>query len=202
MRGRGFRWEAKLVAYHAAGAAFLPEVPAYGTASSVAYNTTGGGAALVSNFKNAFGESFDAGICGVDHVLEEGEVELAGIRFAVKPNAEAFDLEIPELDCVYIHMMGHDCHSIVAGCRILRGRNDLPAELLHPPRLRPGAHGALHTGRPEGREDKGLVSERDKEIALTCKSAAEMKQKVEDAYPGNSGLNYLDMTVGFFFPGK
>ncbi len=34
------------------------------------------------------------------------------------------------------------------------------------------------------------------------KSAAEMKQKVEDAYPGYSGLNYLDMTVGFFFPGK
>ena len=28
--------EAKLVAYHAAGASFLPEVPAYGTASSVA----------------------------------------------------------------------------------------------------------------------------------------------------------------------
>ena len=108
--------EAKLVAYHAAGASFLPEVPAYGTASSVTYNTTGGGAALVSNFKNAFGESFDAGICGVDHVLEEGEVDLAAIRSAVKPNAEAFDLEIPELACVYTHMMGHDCHSIVAGC--------------------------------------------------------------------------------------
>ena len=31
-------------------------------------------------------------------------------------------------------------------------------------------------------------------------SVAEMKQKVEDAYPGYSDLNYLDMTVGFFFP--
>ena len=34
----------------------------------------------------------------------------------MKPNAEAFDLEIPEINCVYTHMMGHDCHSIVAGC--------------------------------------------------------------------------------------
>lgn len=61
--------------------------------------------------KNVFGDSFDAGVCSVDHVLEEGEIELAGIRFAVKPNAEAFDLEIPEINCVYTHMMGHDCHS-------------------------------------------------------------------------------------------
>ena len=76
--------------------------------------------------------------------------EIAGIRFVVKPNAEAYDLEIPELNCVYTHMMGHDCHSIVAG----------------------------------------------------CSHADEMRQKVQAQYPHYSGLNYLDMTVGFFFPGK
>ena len=54
--------EAKLVAYHAAGATFLPEVPAFGTASSVAYNTNGGRAGLVANFRNAFGDRFDASI--------------------------------------------------------------------------------------------------------------------------------------------
>ena len=80
----GITVEGKLVAYHAAGASFLPEVPAYGTESPVAYNTTGGGAGLVANFKNAFGDSFDSSICRVDHVLEEGEIELAGIRFVVK----------------------------------------------------------------------------------------------------------------------
>ena len=51
LAAEGVAVEAKLVAYHAAGASFLPDVPAYGTASSVAYNTTGGGAALVTNFK-------------------------------------------------------------------------------------------------------------------------------------------------------
>lgn len=116
LKSEGVTVEAKFVAYHAAGASFLPEVPAYGTESSVAYNTTGGGAGLVANFKNAFGDSFDSSICGVDHVLDEGEIELAGIRFVVKPNAEAFDLEIPEINCVYTHIMGHDCHSIDGGC--------------------------------------------------------------------------------------
>ena len=77
LAAEGIRVEGKLVAYHAAGASFLPEVPAYGTASSVAYNTTGGGAALVANFKSAFGDSFDAGLCPVDRVMEEGEVEIA-----------------------------------------------------------------------------------------------------------------------------
>ena len=57
--------EGKLVAYHAAGTSFLLGVPAYGTASSVAYNTNGDGAGLVANFQKAFGEVFDAGLCPV-----------------------------------------------------------------------------------------------------------------------------------------
>ena len=115
LKNEGITVEGKLVAYHAAGASFLSGVPAYGTASSAAYNTTGGGAGLVANFEKAFGDSFDAGLCAVDRMMEEGEINIAGIRFVVKPNAEAYDLEIPEINCVYTHMMGHDCHSIVAG---------------------------------------------------------------------------------------
>lgn len=41
-----------------------------------------------------------------------------------------------------------------------------------------------------------------KEIALTCGSADEMKAKVQTQYPDYSGMNYLDMTVGSFFPNK
>ena len=108
LKNEGITVEGKLVAYHAAGASFLPEVPTYGTASSAAYNTTGGGAGLVANFEKAFGDSFDAGLCAVDRMMEEGEINIAGIRFVVKPNAEAYDLEIPEINCVYTHMMGHD----------------------------------------------------------------------------------------------
>ena len=41
-----------------------------------------------------------------------------------------------------------------------------------------------------------------KEIALDSESADEMRAKVQAKYPHYSGQNYLDMTVGFFFPQK
>ena len=197
----GVAVEGKLVAYHGAGASFLPQTPAYGTESSVVYNTTGGGAALVANFRKAFGESFDAGICAVDHVLPEGEVEIAGIRFVVKPNAEAYDLEIPEINCVYTHMMGHDCHSIVAGCPHADG---IISQLNY--YIRRGFDLVLTAHyTPEDLKDaqtKAAYLTELKEIALQCESAGEMRAKVQAKYPDYSGLNYLDMTVGFFFPEK
>ena len=197
----GVKVEGKLVAYHGAGASFLPEVPAYGTASSIAYNSNGGGAALVANFKDAFGDSFDAGICSVDHVLEEGETEIAGIRFVVKPNAEAFDLEIPEINCVYTHMMGHDCHSIVAGCPHADGIiSQLNYYIRHGFDLVLTAHYTPEDLKDAKTKVDYLMDL--KEIALTCESADEMKAKVQAKYPDYSGMNYLDMTVGFFFPNK
>ena len=200
LAAEGIRVEGKLVAYHAAGASFLPEVLAYGTASSVAHNTTGG-AALVANFKNAFGDSFDAGLCAVDRVMEEGEVEIAGIRFVVKPNAEAYDLEIPEINCVYTHMMGHDCHSIVAGCPHADG---ILSQLNY--YLRKGFDLVLtsHYTPEDLKEVRTKIAYlmELKEIALDSESADEMRAKVQAKYPHYSGQNYLDMTVGFFFPQK
>lgn len=193
--------EGKLVAYHAAGASFLPGVPAYGTASSVAYNTTGGGAGLVANFKAAFGSTFDAELCAADHLLEEGETGIAGIRLVVRPNAEAYDLEIPEINCVYTHMMGHDCHSIVAGCPHADG---ILSQLNY--YLRKGFDLVLTSHyTPEDLKDvrtKIAYLMELKEIALDSESADEMRAKIQAKYPHYSGQNYLDMTVGFFFPQK
>ena len=41
-----------------------------------------------------------------------------------------------------------------------------------------------------------------KEIAMICDTAAEMKEKVQAEYPDYSDMNYLDMTVEFFFSNK
>lgn len=118
----------------------------------------------------------------------------------VRPNAEAYDLEIPEINCVYTHMMGHGCHSIVAGRPHADGIiSQLNYYIRHGFSLVLTAH---YT--PEDLKDaktKVAYLAGLKEIALTCKSAAEMKAKVQEKYAGYSGLNYLDMTVGFF-PGK
>ena len=201
LKGENIAVESKLVAYHGAGATFLPEVPAYGTESSVAYNTNGGGAALVSNFKAAFGDIFDASICQPEHILADGEAELAGIRFVIRSNAEAYDVEIPELNCVYTHMMGHDCHSIVAGCPHADG---IISQLNC--YIRKGFDLVLTSHyTPEDLKDaqtKINYLNDLKEIACECESADEMKTRVTEKYPEYSGMNYLDMTVGFFFPAK
>ena len=41
-----------------------------------------------------------------------------------------------------------------------------------------------------------------KKIAKECTNAGEFKEKVEERYPEYSGLNYLNMTAGFFFTQK
>lgn len=191
----------KLVAYHAAGGTFLPDVKAYGTKSSVEYNTNGGGAGLIGNFTAAFGDAFDNNVCNTDVIMEDGEIEIGGIKFVIKSNAEAYDIEIPEINCVYTHMMGHDCHSIVAGAPHADG---MISQLNY--YIRKGFDLVLTSHyTPEDLKDaqtKVAYLNEIKEIALESENADDMRAKVNDKYAGYSGLNYLDMTVGFFFPQK
>lgn len=106
--------EGMLIAYHGAGGTFLPEVPKYSTQNAVDYSANGGGKDLINNFTAAFGESFDNSVHKITDIIEEGKVTIGGIDFIIKQTAEAFDIEIPEINAVYTHMLGHDCHSIVA----------------------------------------------------------------------------------------
>lgn len=199
IKNQGIELIGKLVAYHAAGAMFFPEVKAYGTKSSAEYNTKGGGAGLIKNFTAAFGESFDSSTCGVDVLLEDGEITLGSIKFVIKSNAEAYDIEIPEINCVYTHMMGHDCHSIVAGAPHADG---IISQLNY--YIRKGFDLVLTSHyTPEDLKDakeKVAYLNEIKEIALECETAAEMQTKVQERFAGYSGLNYLEMTAGFFFP--
>lgn len=192
---------AKLVAYHAAGATFMPAVKTYATGSSDIYNTVGGGAALVNNFAGAFGTAFDNGVAKPDVIMDDGEIELAGIKFIIKSNSEAYDIEIPEINCAYTHMLGHDCHSIVAGCPHADG---IISQLNY--YIRKGFDLVL-TSHYTPEDLKDAQTKIDylyalKEISESCESADEMKDKVMAKFKGYSGLNYLDMTVGMFFPAK
>lgn len=201
LNDRKIKLIAKFVAYHAAGGTFLPEVKAYGTASSDKYNREGGGAALVDKFTGAFGEIFDKSVCNADEILKDGEYVFAGIKFIIKSNAEAYDIEIPQINCVYTHMMGHDCHSIVAGCPHADG---IISQLNY--YIREGFDLVL-TAHYTPEDLKDAKTKIDylyslKAISETCETAAEMKEKVKSKYPDYSGENYLDMTVNMFFPTK
>ena len=187
-----------LVAYHGAGASFLPAVPKYATTNAVDYAENGGGKALIEQFSTAFGSAFDSGVHAITHVIEAGPVTIGGISFIIHPTVEAFDVEIPEINVVYTHMLGHDCHSIVAG----RGHADgIIAQLKN--YIQRGYDLILTSHyTPEGLKDaqtKIDYLERLKHIAASCGDGEAFKAEVRKQYPAYSGENYLDMTAGFFF---
>ena len=187
-----------LVAYHGAGAAFLPDAPKYATANAAEYARSGGGKALIDQFAAVFGGGFDSSIHPVTHTLSEGEVTIGGIRFVIRQTAEAFDVEIPEINAVYTHMLGHDCHSIVAGSSHadamisqLRGYIGAGYDLI-----------LTSHYTPEDLKDaeaKIRYLEELKTIASSCTDRESFKTAVRERYPAYSGENYLDMTAGFFF---
>ncbi len=193
--------EGKLVAYHAAGDTFLPDVKAYMTESAHEYNTVGGGKGLINNFTGIFGDSFDSTVTEDGERITAGKLEIAGIKMVINPDNDAYEVEIPDAKAVYMHMLGHDCHSIVAGAghadaiiANLKGYLDRGFEIFL----------SAHYG-PETRKDvqtKIDYLQMLKSVAAECKDAEEFKARVNEKCPGYSGANYLDMTAGFFFPSQ
>ncbi len=190
--------EGMLIAYHGAGATFLSDVPKYATQNAVDYSENGGGKALITNFTNVFGEIFDNSIHKITNMIEAGKVTIGGIDFVIKQTAEAFDIEIPEINAVYTHMLGHDCHSIVAGADHADG---IIAELRS--YIKKGYDLILTSHyTPEDLKDaqtKIDYLENLKKIAADCEDVDSFKAEVQKQYPAYSGQNYLDMTAGFFY---
>lgn len=188
-----------LLAYHMAGGTFLPGVKRYATRNADAYGHSGGGKALIDSFTAAFGEAFDSSIHTVTDYLAPGPVTIGGMDFAITVTSDAFDVDIPEIGAVYTHMLGHDCHSIVAGA----GHADAMIAQLR---------GYIQAGwsliltshyTPEDLKDaeaKIAYLEDLKSIAALCRDRDAFRAAVGERYADYGGANYLDMTAGFFFP--
>ncbi|MCI8611985.1 MAG: hypothetical protein HFE66_08745 [Clostridiales bacterium] len=190
--------EGVLIAYHGAGAAFLPDIPKYATENAKEYAETGGGKALIDTFSKTFGDIFDKSIHKITNILLPGNVTIGDISFVIKQTTEAYDIEIPEINAVYTHMLGHNCHSIIAGS----GHAD--AMILELKSYIAKGYDLILTSHytPEDLKDvetKISYLEKLKTIAAACPDAVTFKAKVEKQYPNYSGQNYLDMTAGFFY---
>lgn len=195
---RGLRAAGMLLAYHLAGGNFLPGARKYATANALAYGTAGGGRALIDGFAAAFGADFDSSLHAVTDVIGGGPLTLGGMEFVITPTADAFDIEIPAIGAVYTHMLGHDCHSIVAGpdhadgiIAQLQGYIDRGCRLILTSHHAPEDLGDAQT--------KIAYLKRLKQLAASSADAAAFKAAVQAEYPGYAGQNYLEMTAGFFF---
>lgn len=195
----GLKVAGVLTAYHMAGATFLPQVKKYATRNADDYGHTGGGKGLIDSFAGAFGAAFDSSIHTVTDFLEPGAVTIGGIDVVIVPTQEAFDVEIPGLNAVYTHMLGHDCHSIVAGrdhadaiIAQLRGYQDRGFDLVLTSHYAPEDLADV--------EVKLAYLERVKAIAAQSGDRSAFVSAVNGEFPQYSGGNYLDMTAGMFFP--
>ena len=187
-----------LIAYHDAGGSFLDGARKYATQNAKDYGEKGGGRALIDGFVAAFGEAFDGKPHGITDIIDAGEIEIGGIRLEIEKTREAFDVAIPEINAVYTHMLGHDCHSIVSGA----GHADAIISQLE--NYIEKGYALILTSHctPEDLKDKQTKIEylkTLKALAASSKTAAEFKTKVKSQYPTYGGENYLDMTAAMFF---
>ena len=194
----GVKLDGVLLSYHMGGGTFLKDSKKYATKKAFEYGHTGGGKTLVDNFTKVFGESFDNNIHNVTDYINDGTITLADIKMNIIPTSDAFDIEIPEINSIYTHMLGSDCHSIIAGANhanamvdTLKGYIEKNYNLILTSHYIPEDIKAVYT--------KISYIETLLNIANTCNSKDEMIEKVKEEYPNYSGVNYLEMTAGFFF---
>ena len=194
----GVKLDGVLLSYHMGGGTFLKDSKKYTTKKADEYGHTGGGKVLVDNFTKAFGESFDNNIHHVTDYINGGTITLADIKMNIIPTGDAFDIEIPEINSIYTHMLGSESHSIIAGVDyanamidILKGYIEKNYNLILTSHYIPEDIKAVDT--------KIAYIETLLNIASDCHSKDEMIEKVKEEYPNYSGVNYLEMTAGFFF---
>ena len=135
--------------------------------------------------------------------MKEGTIHnlVTGFELNITYHEENIEIEFPQIGCVYTHMLGHDCHSIVAG----ESHADVIIEQLKNYKAKGYKLILSSHYTPETLKDvdtKIAYLEELKKIAKECTNAGEFKEKVEERYPEYSGLNYLNMTAGFFFTQK
>lgn len=190
-----------LLSYHMSGASFLKGKKKYATHQADLYGHEGGGKALIDGFKKSFGDIFDGTIHQVTDYIDEESITIADIKMNIIPTNEAYDIEVPEINSLYVHMLGSDVHSIVAGVshakamiETLKGYLDKNYILILTSHYIPEGIEAVSV--------KILYLETLLNIASTCQNASEMIMKVKEEYPNYSGLNYLEMTANYFFPQK
>ncbi len=190
--------EGLVLAYHMGGGKFLTNVKKYATNKANKFGTIGGGKSLVNNFTKVFGNIFDSSIHQVTNLVPGDRLNIADIELDLVETNDAFDVIIPEINVIYTHMLGHDCHSIIAG---FVGANEMIDYLE---KFVKNGYELVLTSHydPEDLNDVKTKIEYIKNIKTLAKrydNAELFKEAVKKEYPNYSGLNYLDITASTFF---
>ena len=105
----------KVFSDHPNGGTILKDVKGYaseGTKKSMKEGTIHN---LVTGFEKSFNGAFAKEFHKITDVLKDEKANIGGFELKITYHEENIEIEFPQIGCVYTHMLGHDCHSIVAG---------------------------------------------------------------------------------------
>lgn len=198
IRSLGFKVEGLVTSYHNTGAGFVKEAPRYTTRQAEDYGMRGRGKEAVANFVNTFGDAFDGSLNPATDYIDGDSDTIAGIRLDIERDGECFDIVLPEINAKYIHMLGHDVHSIVSDPAQAR------ADISKLEKCVKGGYDLILTSHypPEDLKDaKAKIAYLKKllDIADKSDSPAAFSDEMEKKYPNYTGEHYLGMTSRMLF---
>ena len=189
----------KLMAYHPNGSDDYSEDMPYATENALANWGEGGSIrALTDGFVAAYDDTVAADHPADAQIVNFGDtVTLAGLDFVIRDEGDdAYGIEIPAINCIYIHMMGSNTHNILTSV------DHIDAFMVE---LKSCDYDLVLSGHnaPEGREavqEKIAYLEKVRELAESCENAVSFTEAMNKAFPDYAGVNYLEMTAGYLFP--
>lgn len=180
------------------GVSLFNDVKNYASQGTINSMTSGTIRHLNNGFIQNFGADFDEKLPTITEILTEKSYNIGGFELNIIYHDENIEIELPQINSVYTHMLGHDCHSIVVGeghanaiIEQLKGYIEKNYTLVLSSHYLPETINDVKT--------KIDYLEELKNIAKESSNGDEFKEKVKVKYPNYSGLNYLDMTTGYFF---
>ncbi len=189
----------KVFSDHPNGGTILKDIKGYASEGTIKSMKEGTIHNLVTGFEKSFNGAFAKEFHEITDVLKDERVDIGGFELKITYHDENIEIEFPQIACVYTHMLGHDCHSIVAG----EGHANLIIQQLK--RYKENGYNLVLSSHytPETLKDvdtKIAYLEELKILAKESENVTDFENKVKEKYPEYSGLNYLDMTAGCFFP--
>ena len=188
-----------LLAYHPNNIEVFGDVPVYTTENAMKNWGEGGSIrALTDKFAAGFGEDTVA----MNHpsdatIVKFGDtVTLAGMDFIIRDEGDdAYGVEIPAINCIYIHMMGSDCHNILGSKEHIQSFID---------ELKAFNYNLVLTSHYDP-EDQSAVDtkiaylEKTLELADSCADADSFIAAMNEAFSNYSGTDYLAMTAASLY---
>jgi len=188
------------ISSHATGESYLDRINVYATEKAKKSIESGSVFATTQGLYETFGDDFHGGndMAKVTNTVSEGTINIAGIDFKLIDNGDAYDIEIPEINAIYTHMLGKTTHSILVSAD---GMNSMLNTLNN---YKDNGYNMILSAHsePEGQdavEEKIAYVEKAKELYSECKTADEFISEMKKAYPNYSGENYLEMSAGYLY---